>query len=191
MDHSEIDPDFVQWNKTKETIYKRLTEGFLSSEQRFQQGVFSAGVSSEEDLAKGGGDQVFTRVVTDNLKDKPIVDYPFYGVVQILLDVKKAAKRVPYGYSTDEFGIRNPHHKQYKRYQTRESPVDYAAQAEKPQNEMMLKNGVTPDHIVALVVDSDWRKQDLIQFLQDKGLTHIPEIHVRSNDQSFTKEMWG
>ena len=203
LGHSETSPKIAQWNKTKETIYKRLTEGFLSSEQRFQQGEFSAGVSSEEDLGAGGGDQVYTRVVNDTLKEKGIYNYPFSGVAQILLDLKKVARRVPYGYPSDEFGVKNPHHPEYSTYQTRQSPTEFAATVAGENNEMMLKNAVSPDHIVGIVVDSHWKRQDLIQFLEKRGVAKRERdtvlifgrpaqefIHVRSGRQPFKRAMW-
>ena len=200
---SVLAPQIAQWNKTKETIYKRLTEGFLSSEQRFQQGVFTPGASSEEDLAQGGGDQVFTRVVNQHLKKGPIQQYPYSGVAQILLDFKKLAKRVPYGYLFDQFGVKNPFHPCYQAYRDRSNLFQYAIQAQSQSNEMMLKNAVSPDHIVGIVVDSSWKREDLIRYLLERGVAKSEKgqitifsrpaeefIHVRSVDQPFTKEMW-
>ncbi len=81
-----IGKEDLEFKETAEILVKILKNGALSSQDRFQNGLFITGMSSEADLRSGGGDQVFTRLVTEETKGSMTNIYGM-GKIQILFDL--------------------------------------------------------------------------------------------------------
>ncbi|MFI0435315.1 MAG: hypothetical protein ACH350_06270 [Parachlamydiaceae bacterium] len=196
------------WENTKVSIERMLTEGALSSEQRFQKGVFKEGGSSDSDLSSGGGDQVFTRLLSEALKEAPMIDFPVIGQAQILWDLDSVVARVPYGFSSDEYGVKNPSDSDYPVYKNRSNLISLSELNQSVENEVMVKNAIDPSHIVGIVVEKQEYKEDLAIDLLKKGLALQDEsgavyikvkgkeilldefIHVGNPDQPFQRSWW-
>jgi hypothetical protein len=198
------------WEAAKRSIERTLTEGFMSTEQRYQSGLFKAGASSEADLLRGGGDQIFTRLINKNTIEHGIYSFPFHGFAQILWDLNRVAARVPYGFQEDNFGARNRFGNQYDYdlYKDRSNLMDLASSITESGNEIMTKNSMDPSYVVGVVVKDVYQKDELIEHLLSKGLAEedaIGDIYIKINDNkikaqdfiriasqgTFEEEWWG
>ncbi len=179
------------WDSAKLAVGRLLTVGAMSSEQRFQTGVFKYGASSSSDMMSGGGDQVFTRLVNSKVGGKAIGDFIFSGSAQVLWNLKSSVQRVPYGYNSDQYGVKNRFDHRYHRYESRESLIDLAESITNTSNEVMLKNSLDPTHIDGFVVESEDKKNDLIAFLVAEGLAEKDlsgVVFIKVKDKSVQAE---
>ena len=172
------------WLSAKNAIVRALTQGAMSSEQRFQAGIFVEGASSSDDLRSGGGDQVFTRLVNNRTGEFNIDDFAYHGEAQILWDLA-VVQRIPYGYDNDTYGIRNRFDDGYINYKNRPNPQTLAEKTSNPTNEVMLKNSVAPRFVKGIMVPNQERKDDLIEYLKINKLAEETngEIWITCGDQ--------
>lgn len=86
-----------------------LKGGFLSSQERFQRGILGLGNVPTLNNMAGSSDQVFSRILTQNLFDESYSLRAFHNVgpIFILSDIE-AFERMPFGYPIDRIGMRNP-----------------------------------------------------------------------------------
>ncbi len=166
------------WQSGKKAIERLLTQGAMSSEQRFQAGAFKEGASSEADLLSGGGDQVFARMINYALGGVAINNFTYSGSAQILWNIDTVAQRVPYCYDSDKYGVRGRFSKDpsgyqgYDEYQDRPTLFNLAESLTHTtrNNEVMIKNSLDAGHIAGVVVNDQKNKDDLIQHLAAVGL---------------------
>lgn len=184
-----------------ETVCDLLSYGELSSQDRFQAGKIKMGTSSQEDLASGGGDQVFGRLINHALVDRSIEDFNFHGHVQVLMDLD-VVNRGSYAFFADQFGVKHFQDINYKSYVQRPNLIEFAQIVTRDfcNNEVMIKNRVGPEYIKGLVVATEENKAKLIAALRIKGLIkqtdNTETINGYPLDQfiyvstKFTDSMW-
>lgn len=143
-----------------------LKYGALSSQDRFQAGIGKAGVSSLQDLASGGGDQVFARLITEQLASD-LGEVQYSGTMQVLYDLS-AVNRVSYGFSSDYYGVKNSQSEEFYMYQERHNLINLVNRC-RSNNEIMVKNHISTDYIVGVRVKNEEEKMQLIQFLGREG----------------------
>ena len=187
-----------------ETIAKLLKIGSLSSMDRFQIGAFIEGASSQRDLYCGGGEYVFTRLITQNFSENLIKNFRYAERtgIMVLYDLK-AVSNGSYGYEEDFYGVK---------FQSGPNPVfevnNYAhrlnlielVNSVTMDNEIMIKNHVEPELIKGVVVNSNEQKQIILNELRSQGLITLKGgmetimgktvdefIHI---SEKFTKAMW-
>jgi hypothetical protein len=156
----------------------------MSSEQRFQAGIFVTGASSSDDLRSGGGDQVFARLINDVTGKFSAEDFDFHGEAQILWDLT-VVQRIPFGYNSDIDGIKNRFDDRYVNYKHRAGPQELAKQISNPSNEFMLKNSVAPRYVKGIMVPNQQRRDDLIAHLKINKLAEEAngEIWITCGDR--------
>lgn len=157
-------------SRSADTVCLILKNGALSSQDRFQAGLFKKGASSTTDLATGGGDTVFTRCITPELEKNRKNNYAFQGNIQILYDLD-IVNRGAYGYSRDNFGTRQ----QMSSYATRSNLPALAGEINRSvyaslDNEIMIKNRIDPSNIRGLVVKNEGYKKVMIKKLRAAGV---------------------
>jgi len=184
------------------TIALMIGSGALSSQDRFEAGLFRKGASSATDLSTGGGDQVFTRNVTNAVSNKKISDFALCGTMQILYDVD-VVNRGAYGYRGDRYGVRNPDKLGYYFYKNRDNLVDLSKKTRSfdTDNEIMVKNRIPPEFIRGVVVESKEAKAALLARLRSFNMVRTDSngqelimgkpiddfIHIGNK---FDKKMW-
>jgi len=148
-----------------------IKNGALSSQDRFEAGLFKQGASSSDDLASGGGDQVFTRNVNKSLIRKKINNFALSGRMQILYDLD-VVNRGSYGFTGDRYGVRNPKKFSYRHYKNRSNLVNLTKRTHSfnNENEIMVKNRIPPEFIRCVVVRNEEEKKILIAELRKSGL---------------------
>ena len=160
------------WDSAKAAVVRALTQGAMSTEQRFQTGVFKTGCSPDSDLRGGGGDQVFTRLLNTKVNtNNGTRSFPFSGAAQILWNLDTVAQRVPYCFPSDCFGIRSKFDDiDYSFYKNRKSLEEFSEQARSTLNEVMVKNVIDPSHVKGILVFDQQKKDDLIEHLKKNNL---------------------
>jgi hypothetical protein len=171
-------------------------EGAISTQDRLYAGILRKGSSPESDLELGGGDQVFTRLITDGFEETDIKDFAYCGTIQVLYDLD-VLNRGGYGYEEDEYGS-----KEVDLYGCRKNLIDFTEQIVKQRkdttvvqninNEVMIKSRIGPEYIKGFIVQTVEQKNLLAAALRRRGIA-IPGksiddfIHVATR---FTKRMW-
>lgn len=184
-----------------QTVAKMLEHGALSSQDRFEKGWIVKGASSSTDLRVGGGDHVYTRLITksDISKRTSTTKFAFCGHVQILYDVK-LLERGGFGFRDDQYGS-----KQGEAYKKRSNFVDLArglVDEGSYSNEIMIKNRIPPQYIKGLVVANENDKTALLQTLRGAGRVELrdgkefmKDLDVLATDfihvgRQFKTDMW-
>lgn len=151
-----------------DTIILMLKNGALSTQDRFEAGLFKYGMSSEEDLKSGGGDYVFTRLCTEkmqlNLKN-------FSSDVIMLFDLD-AVNHGSYGYHEDYWGAKNSSYLWFGSYADRSNLIDLAKKLTpiNGKNEIMIKNRIKPEYIRGILVESKIAKEVIKEKLKKAGI---------------------
>lgn len=183
----------ISIDKSAQIVCSILKSGMLSTQDRYQQGLFTAGASSMEDLAKGGGHTVYTRCITEGLEARRHASYSFQGNIQVLYDLD-VVNRVSYGYISDQYGTKDKH-----TYQSRLNLLQFALHINDKGghgNEVMVKNRIAPHYIRALVVQHKKDKDVLVSKLKAAGLVKDGKINGKPLDQfvyvasKFNEKMW-
>ena len=181
---------------TSDSVALIMKNGSLSSQDRFQAGLFTKGASSESDLKSGGGDGVFTRLInTETVKDD-VTDFMFKGKFQMLYDLD-VCNTGAYGFNNDLYGVKNPEDDTYENYVGRDSLLELAAKADlDSSNEMIVKNTIPPAMIRGIVCQSQAAKDELIAKLKAQGTIVDDKINGKPVDSfihiadKFSGSMW-
>jgi hypothetical protein len=162
----------TSWNNSE--AYQRaatiLTTGALSSQVRFDAGLNVQGVSSGEDHRKGSADEVFTRIITDNILNKNMMldQIAFFnGPVQLIYSLK-VLETGTYQYGSDMYGS-----KSWYDYILRPSLFNFIKQNRASfgsTNEVMIKEAIPPKYVVGCVVRSEQAKTELVKVLEQNNL---------------------
>ena len=152
------------------TLKQILTNGLMSTSERFSRGLIVEGVSSQVDLRRGGGDSVFTRVTSVGARHK-VNDIEQSNTV-IIFKPEIFDRTDWYSYDTDKYGSTDE--KDFKERLTPDELFSKVAQAknEMPQNEQMFKTGIGVEYIEKIEMDPD-RREELIDVLKESGLTEV------------------
>ena len=142
-----------------------LTQGLMSTSERFSRGLLYSGMSSERDLDTGGADSVFTRVAYPNSRR----EYP--GAV-IVFKPELFNRTDWYTYNADRFGSTSE-----DCFKNRLTPDQLFTKVLDPTvrsgtNEQMFRTGIGPEYIECIEV-SDKIRGDLIRGLKMYGLTEF------------------
>ena len=156
------------FNDSTKRLMSMLKTGALSSQDRFQLGVMAKGVSSERDLKTGGGESVFTRMLTDKMPTQ-ISKFPLASHIQILYDLK-LIERVGYVYDGDKFGTKDPLF-----YKVRSNVVDLTKNINADptnyfSNEICIHHRVGPEFVKGILVRTSAEKNKLIDDFRQEGL---------------------
>ena len=77
--------------ETLDNLIILLTKGFLSTQDRYDQGIFQTGSSEADDHGSNGADQVFTRLITTQnaSKEKKMTEFMLSGQSQVFNKLKR------------------------------------------------------------------------------------------------------
>ena len=183
------------YREEADIIVSILKRGALSTQDRFETGLFIKGFSSDEDLKKGGGDYVFTRLCTE----KTETNFSWVcagGGVAMLVGLDAVNGGGCYGYENDHYGVKNSADSSYRYYEERSNLIDFAKNLTKKnnKNELMIKNRIRPEDIKGLVVKNEYYKNALkkklilagIESFNGKKLDDF--IHIAG--QPAQQELW-
>lgn len=148
-----------------------LENGLLASHERFKRGITVTGMSTKEDFATGGADSVFVRAIPQNASDAA---YGFGYGVDLIIDPKVLDRTDWYAYNQDSYGTTSP-----ERFNDRPSAEEFFATQRKnydPRNEIMMRRGISPEMISAIVVGTEEMKIQLIAHLQGLGISDMNNI---------------
>ncbi len=158
--------------------------GMLAPEMRFSNGMAVEGLSPWGDFYAGGGDSVFTQLLTeDNFQRKMrLDDFAYDGDVRILfsLDILETGT---YQYHTDSFGWRRPTAEPPYSwffnpdfYLDRPNIFDFTKEEQRRFHlgqEVMVKECISPSKIQGLIVPNESIKEGLLSYFRDKKITEL------------------
>ena len=149
-----------------DSVYRVLTTGLMSTTERFSRGVVKNGISSVLDIDSGGADNVFTRIMNAEQRNK-IQNHA------VVLKPEIFDRTDWYAYNVDSYGSTNEAH-----FAGRLAPEEifqrtmgdlkhYSA-----DNEQMFRTGIGVDYIEAIEVD-ELDRDELLEGLHEKGLFEV------------------
>lgn len=141
-----------------------LEGGSLSSQDRFTLGICTEGWSSVTDIGTGGGDSIFTRLLTQSCLNAANSQNG-----AILYDLN-LIERMGYCYGSDKFGKKEP-----VTYKARPNIIDLAKQIQNTGsvggNEVLIHNRIPPQYIKKIFVPSLDQKNKTIAAMKKAKLT--------------------
>ncbi len=155
-----------------------LTNGLLSSHERYRRGLIVEGMSTDLDFISGGANAVFVR--TEQLEhyyssDEPSEPNPFYTYTCALVFKPELWDRTDfYIYSDDQYGSVKP-----ETFMNRLSPAEFLSRKKfNPKsvcssNEQMFMRGISPEMIAGILVDSTDTKHTIIEALNSAGISEF------------------
>ena len=172
-----------------DSVYRVLTTGLMSTTERFSRGVVKNGISSVLDIDSGGADNVFTRIMNAEQRNK-IQNHA------VVLKPEIFDRTDWYAYNVDSYGSTNEAH-----FAGRLAPEEifrrtmgdlkhYSA-----DNEQMFRTGIGVDYIEAIEVD-ELDRDELLEGLYQKGLFEvngrpIEEVIVAREFDEDDEDDWG
>ena len=149
-----------------DSVFRVLTTGLMSTTERFSRGVVKNGISSVLDIDSGGADNVFTRIMNAEQRNK-IQNHA------VVLKPEIFDRTDWYAYNVDSYGSTNEAH-----FAGRLAPEEifqrtmgdlehYSA-----DNEQMFRTGIGVNYIEAIEVD-ELDRDELLEGLHEKGLFEV------------------
>lgn len=161
---------------SKEAVISMIDSGgMIASTNRIKAG-FKGGSSVDTDIRRGGAESVFTRIATKGAKkeDKVYSGSFASGSYQIIIDPKITRRTDWYAYTFDNYGDATPD--QLASRLDNLSFVKSQNEKFKPDNELMFRHGIPVSEWIGIDTDSQFNKDQLIDALNQKGITLINGI---------------
>lgn len=149
------------------TLELILKDGLLSTKDRDAAGLIVKGETTRSDMRAGGGDQVYTRLITKNCKVKPS-EFEYYGKFQVLIDLD-AVKLGAYAYPFTSNGTKVP-----DEYSIRDNLWVFTnnlnSKDYNKENSLMVKNRIDSKYFRRIYVPNEQTKKEYIDYLIGKGI---------------------
>lgn len=159
----------------KQRVASILKMGMISSEMRQDNQIGKTGLSSGTDYWTGGADSVFTQLVTD--KTKSYNSFAYQSSVRFLIS-PKALENGTYQYHDDSFGSRKLHDFWWSSYTDRPNLVDFVKSERgffNSDNEVMLKERLSPEYITGIVVSTQYMKNSILDYLRQQDIVKVDQ----------------
>ena len=129
--------------------------GLLSTHERYRRGLLFSGLSSSKDLESGGGDSVFTRLVTsEGVKGRSTLSGVASNDGTIIFHPRILDRTDWYAYSSDNYGKTST-----EEFSRRQSPRQVFSEQENSgynhSNEQMFRCGISTNDILAIAVTDE------------------------------------
>lgn len=171
-----------------EGILQVLSNGMLSSHQRYRQGILVDGWSTWEDFKRGGANSVFTRTISEHTEQREF-GMSFLNGINLIFNPKIWDRLDFYLYSSDCFGNTSDEF-----FKNRLSPEEYLSQIADgtygKNNEQMFRRCIPIDMFMGILVRSRKEKAHMIKELKEAGIFNINGkslnsfIHIYKEDKN-------
>lgn len=147
-------------------LYQILTNGLMSTTERYDRGIMSDGRSSLSDLVSGGANSVFTTLTSKIQRE--------FKISPLIVFKPELFDRTDwYSYQDDQFGSTKD-----QDFDERLSPDELFATRDTSgyfptHNEQMFRTGIGVDYIESVQVDSYYEREKVVQDLKTMGLTEV------------------
>lgn len=151
-------------------------DGLMSTRERYARGMLIEGASSAADLASGGADYVFTRMVTDAAKNKTFSSSFASGSYQLVYNTDVLDRTDWFAYTKDTFGSTRDLDKFTAREYGQELVDSMATggfSGYATSNEVMFQTGLPNRDIQGIFASTEDGKKALIEALEAKGITEL------------------
>ena len=171
------------WNQEErfQRVASILSMGMLSSEQRWKNGINKTGLSSTMDFYTGGADSVFTQIVTKN--NTSFGDYNYDGEIRFLIS-PDILDTITYQYNYDSYGNRDINHAYWvENYLDRPNIFEFLQKQMvwfNGGNEVMVKDRIPPNYFTGIVVQNQYTKNELLNYLRKINLVQKNEFGIET-----------
>ena len=150
------------YSESFKSIYRVLTQGLMSTTERFSRGVIRSGMSSATDIDTGGADSVFTRITNSNHRKQ------IHGNL-VVLKPEIFDRTDWYAYDSDNYG--STHEENFANRVTPEEAIAEVSNGEDIvcSNEQMFRTGIGANFIESIIV-SPGNRNKYINWLKEKGM---------------------
>lgn len=164
----------------KERVASILKMGMLSHETRDRNDFGANGLSWGLDYYTGGVDNVYTQIVNEN--NRSFKEYLYYDSPIRFAISPKILESGSYQYHDDNFGVRIVDSGndfwfwEKNTYLNRDNIFDFVSREKQRfsyTNEVMIKERIPPEYFTGIILDTQARKQDLLQYLREKDLVQM------------------
>jgi hypothetical protein len=153
--------------------------GMYSTEERLTRGLLITGASSHADLGTGGGDYVFTRMVTEDAVGVPLANASFAGAYQLAFSPQVLDRTDWFAYPQDTFGSTDPNTFAGRHYNERlvRSLVTETGEFH-TGNEVMFERAMSARDLDAIFTATPESRQELLTQLAAAGITNVGRKRV-------------
>lgn len=150
------------YSESFKSIYRVLTQGLMSTTERFSRGVIRSGMSSATDIDTGGADSVFTRITNSNHRKQ------IHGNL-VVLKPEIFDRTDWYAYDSDNYG--STHEENFAKRVTPEEAIAEVSNGEDIacNNEQMFRTGIGANFIESIIVSPENRNK-YINWLKENGM---------------------
>lgn len=146
------------------TIFGKNGGGLFASNERFTRGMLVTGMSTGADFVTGGADAVFMRLAFNSGSARRAGYNP-----RLLIRRDKVLGRSDWwAYAGDKYGVTSAYGDPSRL--TVESLVNSKGVG---NNEIMVKDAVAPEDIIAVLVNDNESRREIIKKLRSRGITNI------------------
>ena len=154
-------------------LFKESGGSLKSTRKRLEQGILHGGASQSADVASGGADSVFCRLVPESaMSQKYTYSNSFKGSGYRLIFPAETLERTDwYCYNHDAFGTIDA-----LKWGNRPSVAEFITTEQNnysPSNEIMFRGAQSVDSAIAISCDTAFEKSELITSLKANGVTEI------------------
>jgi len=151
--------------------------GLLSTHERLKRGITTEGLSSKSDMLGGGGDSVFTRMITKEGADKaPNKLWTRYAPT-LILSPDLVDRTDWYAYNQDHSGATDSY--LMDKRQTMDDILSQQAQEGfQPDNEMMFRTGIPPEKILGVACEDEEARSQILAEFQKAGMKEVNGMPV-------------
>lgn len=151
--------------------------GLISSHERYKRGLIVDGESSSRDMRTGGGDSVFTRIVTkkglkNSKKSKQELDGVHFVFEPDLLD-----RTDWYSYNNDLYGGIDPNI--FKQRLSPKELIEEQGLGWRDSNEQMFRTGIPMEKVKAIACATENQALEVIDILHRAGITKINNKSIK------------
>lgn len=170
-----------------DSIYRILTQGVMSTSERYARGVMRNGMSSRMDVDTGGADNVFTRVMPKWQREKDS------AAALVVMKPEIFDRTDWYAYKNDMYG--STEETVFAERLSPDEAFTWATEFYSPSNEQMFRTGIGAEYIEEIAVYPAARRERIVRELREKGLEEvggrpIEEIIVGREKKSARMDEW-
>jgi hypothetical protein len=162
--------------------------GMFSTEERLTRGILVTGASTQTDMECGGGDYVFTRMVTSDAVGVPLSNAGFAGAYQLAFSPRILDRMDWFAYPRDAYGTTDPGNSFGKRAYGGElvrSLLEDSGEF-RADNEVMFERAISAQELEGIYAATLESRQELLSVLA-AGITKVGQKKVEDLVQVRTQ----
>lgn len=148
-----------------------LRNGLFSTQERFKRGIYSTGLSPDDDFSFGSADNVFLRALPENANDAYI-----HRRTSLLIKTNVLDRTDWFASNVDSHGSQIA-----ERFGERPAPEAFLAEQRahfSPDSEIMIRRGIAVDMIDGVIVADETGKERVVTDLRNSGIKDMNGLPI-------------